>query len=104
MGSIHPLLQYKLSRWCGWLQDKPFIEGVSTATRLFQSGTDEQLIMQPTGHRSTDGVRVYKRTSAEQEAFLSKVLNREKERQRLLPLSALGKENEKPQVCAPSVF
>ena len=40
---------------------------VTTATRLYQSGADEQLIMERTGHRSTDGVRVYKRSSAEQQ-------------------------------------
>lgn len=39
---------------------------VTTATRLFQSGADEQLIMERTGHRSTDGVRAYKRSCLEQ--------------------------------------
>ena len=33
---------------------------VTTATRLFQSGVDEQLIMARTGHRSLDGIRTYK--------------------------------------------
>lgn len=33
------------------------------ATRLFDEGVDEQLIMQRTGHRTTQGVRGYKRTS-----------------------------------------
>ena len=36
---------------------------VTTATRLFQSGIDEQLIMDRTGHRSIDGIRRYKRVS-----------------------------------------
>ena len=39
---------------------------------------DEQLIMERTGHRSTDGVRAYKRSSLEQQALVSRVLNREK--------------------------
>ena len=72
---------------------------VTSATRLFQSGADEQLIMERTGHRSTDGVRVYKRSSAEQQAMLSKLLNREKSSLQLLPPSAfesLEKENEPP--------
>ena len=30
---------------------------VTTATRLFQAGIDEQLIMERTGHHSTDGIR-----------------------------------------------
>ena len=44
------------------------------ATRLFQSGRDEQEIMAITGHRSTDGVRVYKEISHEQEYQLSKII------------------------------
>ena len=50
---------------------------VTAATRLFRSGMDEQLIMERTGHRSTDGVRAYKRSSLEQQALVSHVLNRE---------------------------
>ena len=33
------------------------------ATRLYQAGVDEQQIMERTGHKSTAGVRTYKRTS-----------------------------------------
>ena len=51
---------------------------VTSAIRIFPSGTEEQLIMERTGHRSTDGVRIYKRSSAEQQAVVSSVLNREK--------------------------
>ena len=50
---------------------------VTAATRLFQSGVDEQLIMERTGHRSTDGVRAYKRICPEQSEQVSKMLNRE---------------------------
>ena len=48
---------------------------VTNATRLFQGGVDEQLIMARTGHRSVEGVRSYKRVSAEQRLALSEVLN-----------------------------
>lgn len=48
---------------------------VTNATRLFQSGVDEQLIMTRTGHRSIEGVRTYKRVSDEQKQALSEVLN-----------------------------
>ena len=48
---------------------------VTSATRLFQSGIDEQLIMSHTGHRSVDGVRSYKRISEEQKKTISSVLN-----------------------------
>ena len=53
--------------------------------------------MERTGHRSTDGVRVYKRSSTEQEQVVSKVLNREIRKSTLLPPSAFSsseKENE----------
>ena len=36
---------------------------VTAATRLFQAGVDEQLIMKRTGHCSIDGVRTYKRAT-----------------------------------------
>ena len=48
---------------------------VTTATRLFNSGVDEQLIMSHTGHRSVDGVRSYKRESEAQKRSISTVLN-----------------------------
>ena len=48
---------------------------VTAATRLFHKGVDEQLIMARTGHRSTDGIRAYKRISEEQQKALSDVLN-----------------------------
>ena len=41
---------------------------VTTATRLFHSGMDEQPIMERTGHRLSDGVRAYKRSCVEQQA------------------------------------
>ena len=50
---------------------------VSTATRLYVHGIDEQLIMERTGHRSIDGVRAYKRSSVAQQEVLSRVLNGE---------------------------
>ena len=48
---------------------------VTSATRLFQSGVDEQLIMSHTGHRSVDGVRSYKRVCEDQKKSVSDVLN-----------------------------
>ena len=48
----------------------------ATATsRLYQSGVDEQLVMERTGHRSIEGVRSYKRTSDSQREALSDILN-----------------------------
>ena len=46
-----------------------------TATRFFQSGIKEQLIMDRTGHQSIDGVRKYKRISTEQKLTTSAVFN-----------------------------
>ena len=46
----------------------------TTATRLYQAGVDEQLVMERTGHRSL-GVRSYKRTSQLQQESLPGILN-----------------------------
>lgn len=45
------------------------------ATRLYESGIDEQLIMERTGHASVQGVRCYKRTSDTLIARCSAVLD-----------------------------
>ena len=49
----------------------------TTATRLYQSGVDEQLVMERLGHRSLDVVRSYKQTSASQREALSDIQNRQ---------------------------
>jgi hypothetical protein len=46
----------------------------TAATRLFQAGCDEQLIMDVMGHRSIDGVRQYKEVSHDQRKALSDVI------------------------------
>ena len=48
----------------------------TTTTGLYESGVDEQQIMEQTGQRSLEGVRSYKRTSDKQRQALSDVLNR----------------------------
>ena len=45
------------------------------ATRLFNAGIDEQLIMSRTGHSSTEGVRAYKRSTMQLCELTSDVLN-----------------------------
>ena len=47
----------------------------TTATRLYQAGVDEQLVIEMTGHRSLEGVRSYKRTSDQQRETLSDIFN-----------------------------
>ena len=47
----------------------------TAATRLYQSGVDEQLVMERTRHRSLEDVRSYKRTSDTQCQALSDILN-----------------------------
>ena len=47
----------------------------TNATWLFDSDVDEQLIMERTGHLSSEGVRSYKRTSEVQREKLSDILN-----------------------------
>ena len=53
----------------------------TTATRLYNSGVDEQLVMERTGHRSIEGD--YKRTSEEQRQTLSDILNQSCKQPRL---------------------
>ena len=48
---------------------------VTNATWLYDSNVDEQLIMERTGHLSSEGVRTYKRTSETQREALSDILN-----------------------------
>ena len=48
---------------------------VSAASRLYDSGVDEQAIMSVTGHSSTDGVRCYKSMSEKLKELTSDVLN-----------------------------
>ena len=48
----------------------------TSATRLYQKGVDEQLIMERTGHRSIEGVRTYKHTNKEQEQVVSNLLQK----------------------------
>ena len=47
----------------------------TAATRLYQVGVDEQLIMERTGHCSLEGVRSYKHTSESQKEAVSDLLN-----------------------------
>ena len=68
--SSNPLGHYTISKTMKRLCDYVGIEGFITnyslhataATRLYESGVNEQLIMERTGHRSLEGVRSYKRT------------------------------------------
>ena len=61
----------------------------TSATRLYAAGTDEQLIMERTGHWSVDGVRSYKRTSALQQQAVSDILSRTRTpTSPLIPLAA----------------
>ena len=68
-------------KWCLSCVLKQALQGVKPiicfghATRLYQDGVDEQLIMENTGHRSVHGVRSYKRTSSDQKKALSEILN-----------------------------
>lgn len=66
-----PIGHNVLGKTVGRLCQKAGIRGYKTnhslratcATRLFDEGVDEQLIMNRTGHRTTTGVRTYKRIS-----------------------------------------
>ncbi len=74
----HNTLQLTVPRLCS----SAGIEGyktnhslrVTAATRLYQAGVDEQLIMKRTGHRSIEGIRLYKRVSDIQEQAVSAII------------------------------
>ena len=74
----HNALQNTLSRNCklaglnGFHTNYSFL--ATAATRLYNSGVDEQLVMETTGHMSLEGVKSYKRTSSEQRETLSDIL------------------------------
>lgn len=74
-----PIGHNTLSKTISKLCKSADIAGFKTnhSTRLFQSGADEQLIMDHTGHRSVDGIRAYKQVSEEQEKEVSSILNKE---------------------------
>ncbi len=47
----------------------------TAATRLYELGVDEQMVMERTSHRSLEGVRSYKRTTSQQQQVLSDILS-----------------------------
>ena len=75
----HNTLEHTVARLCSAAGIQGFRTNHSlratAATRLYQAGVDEQLIMETTGHRSLEGVRSYKRTSDDQKQVLSDILN-----------------------------
>ena len=78
--SSNPLGHYTISkRLCDSVGIEGFITNHSlrttAATRLYESGVNEQLIMERTGYRSLEGVRSYKRTTAQQKQSISDILN-----------------------------
>ena len=74
----------------------------ASATRLFSTGTDEQLIMERTGHRSVDGIRSYKRTSESLQESVSDILHSSEKRNTNLPDPAsLPSEPQEPYPIAP---
>ena len=81
--STRPLGHHSLGKTVARLCKAAGITGFKTnhslrataATRLYQSGVDEQVVVERTGHRSVEGVRSYKRTSDQQSEALSDILN-----------------------------
>jgi hypothetical protein len=66
----HNTLEHTVARLCSAAGIQGFRTNhflrATAATRLYQAGIDQQLIMETTGHRSLEGVRSYKRTSENQ--------------------------------------
>ena len=81
--SMVPVGRNKLAKAVSKMCEACGIEGLKTnhslrataATRLYSSGIDEQLVMERTGHRSLEGIRSYKHTSADQKEIVSDILS-----------------------------
>ena len=81
----------KLSKTVKQLTDKLEIQGYFTnhslhrtcATRLYQGGVDDQRIMAVTGHRSTNGVKVYKEISHQQHEEITKIIQGHKGKRKM---------------------
>ena len=71
------------------------------ATKLFQKGIDEQLIMNVTGHRSIDGVRAYKRPSIEQFKEISGVLQKSVD-ESIVPTKQIKQDDDEKENQEPS--
>ena len=75
----HKTLSKTIARICEAACIKGYFTNLSlrtsAATRFFDAGVDEQLIMQRTGHRSVQGVRLYKRMTQKLKKKTSDVLN-----------------------------
>ena len=80
----HSTLSQTVKRLCGATGVQGFKTNhslrVTAATRLFQQGADEQLIMKRTSHRST---KAYKRTSESQIKVVSDVLNQTEKKRKV---------------------
>ena len=81
--STLPLGHSKLGSTVARLCKEAGVQGYKTnhslratiTSRMYHAGVEEQMIMERTGHRSTEGVRSYKRTSDKQRQALSDLLN-----------------------------
>ena len=82
--STVPIGRNKLSKAVADMCKECGIDGYKTnhslrataATRLYESGIDEQLVMGRTGHRSIEGVRSYKRSTNKQKENVSDILSK----------------------------
>ena len=72
----------------------------TSATRLFDAGLDEQLIMARTGHSSSDGVRLYKRVTEHLREKTSDILNLRAVGAGCKPVCTKEKENADPATSA----
>ena len=63
--SYNALLNYRAVMYACWNR-RLLYQHATITSRLYQSGINEQLVMERTDHRSVEGVRSYKRTSDEQ--------------------------------------
>ena len=83
-----PLGHYKLAEVVPRLMKSASIPGyftnhslrVTAATQLYDPQVDEATIMERTGHRSVEGIRIYKRTSDKLKELPSNILNHDNQK------------------------
>ena len=96
--SISPIGKNKLSKaianMCGIQEYNTNHSLRATATRLYLLGIDEQLVMESSGHRSTEGIRSYKHTTMEQKEVVSDILSNTKWQCKQVAVREKPAENE----------
>ena len=75
------------------------------ASELFEAGVPEKIIKERTGHRSLEALRVYERTTMDQQKAVSALLSSEKKKsfQQAIQHQSINIQHQQPQVNQPQI-